>query len=102
MVRRSLFDTLRMLRREGIEVDARLVGTDVVVCMAFPIPAGTQGDRKFRRNDLNRAANELGAAALTREATELVAAAITLYPSSALAQVNEVISSAVAATKPRV
>jgi len=79
-----------MLRREGIEVDARLVGTDVVVCMAFPIPAGTPWTRKFRRNDLNRAANEL------------VAAAITLYPSSALAQVAEVISSAVAATKPRV
>ena len=79
-----------MLRKEGIDVDARLVGSDVVVCMAFPIPAGTPWTRKFRRNELDRAASEL------------VAAAITLYPTSALAKVAEVISSAVAATRPRV
>jgi len=90
MARRSLFDTLKMLRREGIDADVRLVGTEVHVSMAFPVPGGTPWTRKFPRTEMPRAAEAL------------TAAAITLYPSSALAKVSDLVAAAVAATKPRV
>lgn len=90
MVRRSLFDTLRMLRKEGIDADARLVGSDIHVSMAFPVPGGTPWTRKFPRTEMHLAAEAL------------TAAAITLYPSSAVAKVAELVAGAFAATKPRV
>ena len=90
MSQRSLFDTLKMLRREGIKAEARIVGRDVVVSMAYPVPGGTPWMRKFPRDEMARAAEAL------------VAAAITLYPACALARVAEVVGAALAATKPRV
>jgi len=90
MVRRSLFDTLRMLRREGIEADARLVGAEVQVSMSFPVPGGAPWTRKFRRTEMHLAAEAL------------TAAVITLYPNSALAKVAELVAGALAATNPRV
>lgn len=90
MIRRSLFDTLRMLRKEGIDADVRLVGSEVHVSMAFPVPGGTPWTRKFPRTEMPRAADALAAAA------------ITLYPSSALAKVADLVAAAVSANKPRV
>jgi hypothetical protein len=90
MIRRSLFDTVKMLQKEGIDADARLVGKDVILSMAYPISGGVPWTRKFGRNELPRAAEAM------------VAAAITLYPSCALAKVTELVASAIAATKPRV
>jgi hypothetical protein len=88
MVRRSLFDTLRMLRREGIEADARIVGGDILVSMAYPVAGGAPWTRKFRRAELQRAADAV------------VAAAITLYPNCALAKVTELISAALTLSRP--
>ena len=90
MVGRSLFDTLRMLRKEGIEAHARLVGREVHIVMAYPVAGGTPWMRKFPRTEMPRAAEAL------------TAAAITLYPGSALAKVAELLAAALAATKPRV
>ena len=90
MVRRSLFDVLRMLRREGIAADARIVGREVMVTMAYPIPGGASWTRRFPRTELHRAADAV------------VGAAVTLYPTSALAKVAEFVSAAVAGSKPHV
>jgi len=79
-----------MLRKEGIAAEARLVGKEVLVSMAYPVPGGTPWTRKFPRNELDRAADAV------------VAAAITLYPSSALAKVAELLAAALAVTRPRV
>jgi arabinogalactan endo-1,4-beta-galactosidase len=89
MVRRSLFDTLRMLRKEGIAADARIVGNEVVVSMAYPVPGGAAWTRKFARNELARAADAVATAAMV------------LYPTCALAKVGEVIASALALAQPR-
>lgn len=84
MVRRSLFDTLRMLQREGIAVDARIVGNEVVVSMPFPIPGGLPWTRKFPRHEMQRAA------------AAVAAAAVTFYPACSLAKVADLLSSALA------
>jgi hypothetical protein len=89
MVRRSLFDTLRMLRKEGIAADARIVGNEVVVSMAYPVPGGAAWTRKFKRNDLARAADAVATAAAV------------LYPTCALAKVGDVIAAALAMAQSR-
>lgn len=90
MVRRSLFDTLRMLRKEGIEAEARMVGNEIVVSMAYPVAGGASWTRKFPRNELRRAADAVATAA------------VVLYPTSALAKVGELITSALSLSQPRV
>jgi hypothetical protein len=90
MVRRSLFETLRMLQKEGIDADARLAGHEIIVSMAYPIPGGTPWTRKFPRQDMQRAAEAVAAAA------------ITFYPSCSLAKVTELLSRALGLTARRV
>lgn len=90
MIRKSLFDTLRMLRKEGIEADARLVGGEVHVFMAFPVAGGLPWTRKFARTEMPLAAQALATAA------------ITLYPNSAFAKVAELLAGVLDSTKPRV
>lgn len=82
MVRRSLYDTLRMLQKEGIDAHARMVGAELIVSMAYPIAGGTPWTRRFARQDMQRAANAVAAAA------------ITFYPTCSLAKVAELLSGA--------
>jgi hypothetical protein len=90
MVRRSLFDTLRMLQKEGIDAAAQMMGNELVVSMAYPVAGGTPWTRKFPRHDMQRAADAVAAAA------------ITFYPSCSLAKVAELLSGALAVSARRV
>ena len=90
MVRRSLFDTLRMLQKEGIDAHARLLNNELIVSMAYPIAGGTPWTRRFPRHDMQRAADAVAAAA------------ITFYPTCALARVAEFLSGALAMSPRRV
>ena len=90
MVRRSLFETLRMLQKEGIDADARLTGNELIVSMAYPVAGGTPWSRRFPRYDMQRAADAVAAAA------------ITFYPGCALAKVAELLSGALAHSPRRV
>jgi hypothetical protein len=84
MVRRSLYDTMRMLQKEGIDADARMMGNELIVSMAYPIAGGTPWTRRFPRHDMQRAADAVAAAA------------ITFYPSCCLAKVADLLSGALA------
>jgi len=90
MVRRSLFETLRMLQKEGIDADARLIGKELIVSMAYPVAGGTPWTRRFPRQDMQRAADAVAAAA------------ITFYPGCSLAKVTELLSGALGLTARRV
>lgn len=79
-----------MLQKEGIDADARLMGNELIVSMAYPIAGGTPWTRKFSRHDMQRAADAVAAAA------------ITFYPSCALAKVAEVLSGALTVSSRRV
>jgi len=79
-----------MLQKEGIDVDARLVGRELIVSMAYPVPGGTPWTRKFPRQEMQRAAEAVAAAA------------ITFYPSCSLAKVAELLSDALGLTARRV
>ena len=90
MVRRSLFETLRMLQKEGIDASARMMGNELIVFMTYPVAGGTPWTRKFPRHDMQRAADAVAAAA------------ITFYPSCSLAKVAEFLSGALGLTARRV
>ena len=90
MVRRSLFETLRMLQKEGIDAGAQMMGNELIVFMAYPVAGGTPWTRKFPRHDMQRAADAVAAAAMT------------FYPGCSLAKVAELLSSALGLSARRV